>query len=161
MSCRNRTAGLVAIYALSNCAGEVRYIGKAVDPRYRFLEHKRLAKHGKTPLYCWLRREIEAGRSVALSVLEWVTEAEWPAAECRLIAAHRAGGRLLNLADGGNAPKNGYLMGGRARRITELKMAMHYALRSDLSDDFKDSLRAKMRLAARNNPALFGKWATL
>lgn len=155
-------SNLTAIYAFSDSERVVRYVGKTRNPAVRFREHIRNAKTGVTPLYCWLNREVEAGRPVTWSVLEWVPEAEWAEAECRLIARHRASGRLLNVTDGGNAPVNAYVIGGQKRRVAEMKRALLGALRDKtMSDEFKGRLRAKMRLAGQLYPAMLGKWAAL
>lgn len=152
---------LTAIYALSGEDGVVRYVGKTHSPAVRFREHMRGAKTGATPLYCWLRRELEADRPIVWSVLEWVPEAEWESAERRLIAHHRLSGRLLNVADGGNQPTNAYIAGGLKRRAAEIKRALRGALRDKtVSDECKASLREKMRRAGQLYPSL-REWATL
>lgn len=97
-------AAPVAIYALSDPeTGEIRYIGKANNPRARLKSHIRDSRRRNTPVYCWIRRLQADGKEPAMSVVEWVDD--WMEAEKRQIASHReAGARLLNLAEGGNEP---------------------------------------------------------
>lgn len=91
-------ATLTAIYALSDSDGVIRYVGKANDPRARFLQHKSKSKTGRTPLYAWMR----SASNVSWSVLEWAPTDSWEEAERRLIAKHRS--TLVNVAKGGNQP---------------------------------------------------------
>ena len=95
---------LVAIYALSDPeTGEIRYIGKANDPRARLKSHIRDSRRRNTPVYCWIRKLQEGGQAPSMAVIEWAVD--WVEAEKRHIAAYRAeGARLLNLADGGDEP---------------------------------------------------------
>lgn len=90
-----------SIYGLCDReTGEIRYIGKAVDPEKRLAGHMRECRRRNTPLYAWLRKHgepkmviIEAGCS------------DWRVSERRHIAWARASGlRLLNVADGGDEP---------------------------------------------------------
>jgi len=94
-----------AIYALSGQDGVIRYVGKANNPEGRLRQHLLASRSGRTPLHAWLRQEVAANRSVTISTLEWVPLARWQDAERRLITEHRKGGRLLNVADGGDQPK--------------------------------------------------------
>lgn len=99
----------VFIYALE-CpdGGGIRYIGKANNPAARLKSHFRDARspnRRRTPVHCWLIKLSADGRAPVLRILAEVAPADWPAAETALIAQHRASGsRLLNVAEGGNAP---------------------------------------------------------
>jgi hypothetical protein len=89
-----------SIYALTDpVTGEIRYIGKANDVQIRFKQHIRAAKKKSTPLYRWVNDLLDAGATPNVIVLE--TCDDWEEAEQRLIAKHRIGGRLLNVAEGG------------------------------------------------------------
>jgi hypothetical protein len=93
-----------AIYALHDpCTGEIRYIGKANDPDARLKSHMRDSLRRNTPVYCWIKKLLDAQSRPVMRVMEWTSD--WQEAEKRLIAEYRiAGARLLNLADGGNEP---------------------------------------------------------
>jgi hypothetical protein len=99
----------VTIYAL-RCptTGRVRYVGKANDPAKRLLSHIRTARRTtirRTPVMCWLTKLAQDGLRPEMIVLETVPEGQdWKDAERRQIAAHRAAGALLNVADGGDEP---------------------------------------------------------
>lgn len=148
--------------------GELRYIGKANDVEKRLKSHMRDMLRRNTPLYCWMRT-LNAPPKIA--VLEAV-DGEWMEAERRLIAAHRATGRLLNLADGGNEPScptstraaNGRKIAAlvhsspHRRKVWELKKALGTALAQGVLTNYA---KQKMRAAALKHPALFGAWASI
>lgn len=95
---------LVEIYALSDPdTGAVRYIGKAVDARKRLAGHMREVRR-KSPLYSWLGKLRAEGRVPVLSIIETCEDADWRERERFHIAAARAAGVVLNLADGGDEP---------------------------------------------------------
>ena len=95
---------LVAIYALSDPeTGEIRYIGKANDPRARLKSHIRDSRRRNTPVCCWIKKLAQHGATPTMSILEWTDD--WIEAERRLIAKYRAENtNLLNIADGGDQP---------------------------------------------------------
>ncbi len=150
------TSKSVAIYALCDAGGCVRYVGKAIDPRQRLAQHLANAPRGRTPVYSWLRAEIDAGGSVSCRVLETVAEADWPDAERRIIAEYRKLGDLLNVADGGDQPQRSD--DPVAKRIWCLKKQFAIGLKRGW---VRDDTRAKMREAAAINPAMFGAWASV
>lgn len=81
----------VAIYALADPGtGEIRYIGKANDPRARLKSHIRDSRRRNTPVYCWIRKLQEGGQEPSMAVIEWAVD--WVEAEKRHIAAYRAEG---------------------------------------------------------------------
>jgi hypothetical protein len=160
------------LYAL-HCpdSGEIRYIGKAVDSAKRFKAHLRDARRRSTPVYCWMRSLFDQGKAPHLSVL--ATSWEWPDTERKLIAQYRAdGARLLNVADGGDEPqcsteqraangrKNAQAIHNnpRRRRLWEIRHRLGIALKKG---QINEATKAKMRDAARRNPAFFGQWANI
>ena len=104
MAAKGEKAKVTAeIYALCHPqTGEVRYIGKANDAQKRLKSHIRDSRTRKTPVYSWIRKLQSSGLAPSIRVLEVADD--WIEAEKRLIALHREGGRLLNLADGGDEP---------------------------------------------------------
>lgn len=98
---------VVEIYGLIDPeTHELRYIGKACDSRKRLLSHIRDARRRKTPVCSWVGSLAVRGLMPEVVVLEETGEAEWPARERYWIARGRDRGlRLLNLADGGDQPK--------------------------------------------------------
>lgn len=83
--------------------GSIRYVGKANDPGKRLKGHLRECRRRNTPVYAWIRKLVGLGMSPGLRVLEADCE-DWKEAERRIIAEMREGGRLLNVADGGDEP---------------------------------------------------------
>jgi hypothetical protein len=166
------TQEIAELYALA-CpeTGEVRYIGKARSAASRLKTHLRDAATRDTPVYRWIRKLRDAGKTPACSVLmlTW----DWRAAERELIAQAKADGvRLLNVADGGDEPycsKEQRAENGRRnaaaihgdktslkRRVWEMNRRIGAAVaRGELSEANK----AKIRLAAQKAPHFFGKWA--
>lgn len=95
----------VAIYALCDPNGTIRYIGKAKNPEKRFKQHVREAlksrginKHKES----WIRQLYANGNAVTLRVLEWCLESDWQQAECQWIDRHKS--TLTNQTPGGIAP---------------------------------------------------------
>lgn len=97
-------AALVAIYALCDPGtGEIRYIGKANDPRARLKSHLRDARRRATPVYRWISKLGKSNQQPRIQVLAWTDD--WREEERRQIADLRAkGARLLNVAEGGDEP---------------------------------------------------------
>lgn len=97
---------IAQIYALA-CPfkGDVRYIGKANNAKQRLKNHLKENRR-RTPVYDWIASLREKGAEPRMHVLVECRREEWESEEIRLIAEYRASGaRLLNVADGGNAPK--------------------------------------------------------
>lgn len=96
----------VQIYALlCPLVGDVRYIGKANNAKQRFRGHLKEVRR-RTPLYDWIGSLKKKGLQPSMNVLLECENELWEHEEVRLISEYRASGaRLLNLADGGNAPK--------------------------------------------------------
>lgn len=147
---------------------QIRYIGKAKCASKRLKAHLRELRRSKSPVYCWIDSLRKEGLSPAMVVLcvSW----DWRSTERTLIQQGREDGlRLLNVADGGDEPhcstqqraENGranaqMVHGDPARkRLWQLKQRLGVALKAG---HLNDATRAKMRLAAQKNPAIFGAW---
>lgn len=91
---------MASIYGLVDQNGDLRYIGKANDPRVRMQKHMCEIGRRRTPVYDWLAKHGEP----VMIVLESNCE-DWRQSERDWIAEARlAGVPLLNLADGGDEP---------------------------------------------------------
>lgn len=160
------------IYALLEpSTGEIRYIGKARNSLQRFKGHMRDRVRRDYPVYRWINKLVAEGKEPDLIVLE-VTP-DWQAAERRLIELSRARGcRLLNVAEGGDAPHcsteqrsaNGKKLNAalqadpRMAYIREIKRRMVCAIKRG---EGSNATRAKLRAAAAKRPDLFGIFATI
>jgi len=176
---------MASIYGLYDVDGNLRYIGKANNPRKRLMSHMRDARRRRTPLYDWINKH----GIPEMRVLESDC-ADWREAEKRLIAEARVNGaRLLNVADGGDEPycspetrsangrrmqshpaviaqrtKNGRHLANmiagdeRLRRICDIRKRMGWALKRGM---VPNTARVKMRLAAAKAPHIFGDWLNL
>lgn len=162
----------VEIYGLCEPSGDLRYIGKAVDARRRFAAHLRETRR-RTPVYDWIASLRERGQTPRLVLLERCAEADWPERERLAIKVCRAAGmRLLNVADGGdqphcppailaaNGPKSVAAREATPdkRRIWELKRNIGESLKRG---HVSERAKAKLRIAARIAPHLFGEYAKI
>lgn len=101
-----------AVYALLDPAsGAVRYIGKSVNPRERYLAHIERARKGvDTHQYRWIRSLLRHKRTPIMILLQFADDLD--KAERFWIKYHRdRGADLTNITDGGTggrtqAPKN-------------------------------------------------------
>jgi DNA-binding transcriptional regulator YdaS (Cro superfamily) len=95
----------VTIYALADPrTGEVRYVGKAVDPARRLRQHMTAfqLRNYRSQKNSWLLSLLDAGVTPTLHVLELVEHQDANAAEIRWIAkALEMGARLTNGTAGG------------------------------------------------------------
>ena len=162
---------MTEIYGLYDGSGELRYIGKARDAQKRLKTHIRDSRRRNTPVYCWIRRELEAGRIPTVGILERVADLGWQAAEKRLILENR-GPKLLNLAEGGDEPfcsRETRAANGRRnaesiqadpfrKRLQDMKIIMSQALRQGRCTE---AVKEKLRYCARKRPELFGCWANV
>ena len=85
-------------------AGELRYIGKSIDPERRLVIRNSRAKTGKgdNPVHCWIRKLLVQNERPMLEILEEVTEKTWREIEKDWIKQCRNMGiDLLNVHDGG------------------------------------------------------------
>ncbi|MFH1573715.1 MAG: GIY-YIG nuclease family protein, partial [Acidobacteriota bacterium] len=98
------------IYALVDPRdGEIRYVGKADNPKKRCAQHVREAQHksDSTEKLNWLRELAEKGLKPEVRVLETIPLEEWPDAEVGIIEQLRMeGAQLTNSAPGGAGPIN-------------------------------------------------------
>lgn len=154
------------IYGLYDSAGNLRYVGKANDAARRLRGHLREARRRRSPLYDWIRKH----GAPEMRILE-AHCVDWREAEKRCIRDARARGeRLLNIAEGGDQPycppevraRNGRMLVQRIRSDGTFRQIWHR--KRQLAQGLRDGLvsnktRAKMRLAAKLKPELFGCWA--
>lgn len=158
---------------------EVRYIGKTVNPKNRARQHLMAATGGThTPVYCWWRSLIAANRPhPVMAVIASSTSEEWEALEVEVIAQYRQeGARLLNVADGGNAPhitteqraatgrKIARLVhdNPERKRIWRLKKEIGMYLRKLQKEGRIGRLieyKARLKVAATRCPSIYGAWA--
>lgn len=168
---------MAEIYALL-CpeSDEIRYIGKANDSQKRLKSHLKDSRTRKTPVYDWIRKLLSQGLSPKVKVLEVADD--WTTAERRLIALHRASGRLLNVADGGDEPycsketraENGRKVAKkihsdpRLRAIWVAKKGIAHLLSGYVKNgdvENAEKIRAKMKHWAATRPDVFGEWSAL
>lgn len=97
----------MVIYGLRHpVTKELRYVGKANDANKRLLTHIRDAARRHTPVVCWIASLIKAGARPDVVTLKETSSETWKDDEREAIAYHRRhGARLLNIADGGDEPK--------------------------------------------------------
>lgn len=100
----------VVIYGLVSTRNlkEIRYIGKTVSKgNARLYEHRRTCFHQDTYKDRWLRKEINAGYSIEMIVLDIVPEKDWEYWEKYYIALYRDEGyKLTNTDPGGKKTKS-------------------------------------------------------
>jgi hypothetical protein len=135
----------VTIYALADPrTGEVRYVGKAVDPARRLRQHMTAfqLRNYRSQKNSWLLSLLDAGVTPTLHVLELVEHQDANAAEIRWIAkALEMGARLTNGTAGGE---------GGAVTDPEAKariLAAHLGSKASAETKKKMSVAAKRRCA--------------
>lgn len=167
MSRRTPAEALVSIYGLADpTTGDVRYVGKAVDPLKRLKEHLRERRRA-SPLYSWIESLRRRSLAPALVVLETCPADEWPDRERFHIAALRASGGLLNLADGGDQPMCPLeTRAANGRKNAAARDPRIWALKRSIGEGLKngwvtEATKEKLRYVARKRPDLFGEWAAL
>jgi hypothetical protein len=102
-----RAEGVVYIYSLHDpITEEVRYIGKAVNPRARLNQHVREVNRGRETYFkSWIKVLLGRGLKPTMRIVETCCPDTWEERERAVIADHRTKGvRLTNTAAGGNAP---------------------------------------------------------
>jgi group I intron endonuclease len=96
--------GVVYIYALK-CpdTGQVRYVGKAKEPKKRLTQHLSEARH-KTGTHRrhWLQELLAADKEPVLEILEETSVSEWEQRERYYISLYKATGLLVNDTEGGD-----------------------------------------------------------
>lgn len=164
--------GEVEIYGLSDESG-LRYVGKANNSAKRLKRHMLDARRRRTPVYDWINSLTARGQSPIMCVLEITDQDGWAEAERRHIAeARKRGCRLLNLAEGGNAPfcslevrrANAVDLNRRldadpkARQIWRWKRQIANGLNAG---QIRNSTREMLRQSAKLDPSTFGAWANI
>lgn len=170
---------MVEIYSLADPdSGEVRYVGKANDSQKRIKRHILDSRRRNTPVYCWVRKLAAQGKIPTIGVMETCLPEDWPEAERRLIAHHHKGGRLLNLAEGGNEPfcsKEQRAINGRntarsihddprKKRIWEIKKGIGDNLawaKKEGRVEHHNRIVIKLRAIALKYPAIWGCFSAL
>lgn len=96
----------VAIYGLWEHEGDIRYIGKAIDPGRRLMQHVKEVDRGRmTKVKAWLKSLAARDAEPRMTVLEWCPVEDWEQRERFYIKLLRKNGaRLTNIAEGGNEP---------------------------------------------------------
>lgn len=106
--CYDKSTEFVYIYVLWDPrTNEIRYVGKATDPEYRFSKHLVIARSKSKPkqshLKNWLQKLNRMGIQPTLDVVEMVPESRWIEKECWWIAFLKENGvRLVNGTLGGD-----------------------------------------------------------
>lgn len=145
----------------------VRYIGKAISARTRYLQHLREAKRLSTPLYAWIRKLQAEGVQPSYDVVMTCCIESWEAAERAFIALARIDGDpILNVADGGNQPgphgatkhpvpaPSGEPRGPRPRSW-RVRQGIGQFIRNQIN---KGNLTDGMRSRIKSDPRLFAKF---
>ncbi len=117
-----------AIYALlCPTTGEVRYIGKSVNPRARLAHHIHLARKGSNNYSArWVATLLADGRYPVMQILKRVPAGEeWQSHERRCIAeAIASGARLTNVTSGGDGGPEYLTEADRQRRLESIRAAL-------------------------------------
>ena len=152
-------------------SGDIRYIGKAMNPERRFKQHLSCANR-KYPVYAWIASLRARGLSPGMFVMR-SGEGRWQDQETALIASYRAAGcKMLNVANGGDQPacsRETRAANGRKnaravhddpfkRRVWELNRKIGELLRAGA---VRPEAKEKLRRAAQLRPDLFGRWANV
>jgi hypothetical protein len=98
----------ISIYALIDPGtGEVRYVGKSVDPEIRFRAHLREKRNSiPSEKRAWIENLRDAGTQPTLKVLETVDADDWQSTEQKWIEFFRSiGANLTNILDGGEGKR--------------------------------------------------------
>lgn len=135
------------IYALCEPdTGAVRYVGKANNPRHRLWEHYKERRH--THKKCWIASLKRRGLRPRLELLLEVDRSEWEFWEREMIALFQVGGRLVNIAPGGESGVGGNNRGKPAHKNTKAAL-----LKASIGRKPSDETRKKMSEAAKNRPS--------
>ncbi len=82
--------------------GEIRYVGKADNPKKRLVGHLRQCKRGGSHRAHWLRLLLAEGFNPSLEVIDEVLQSEWAAVECAYVIFYKEQGcDLVNSTPGG------------------------------------------------------------
>jgi len=126
------------IYALADPeTGETRYVGKADDPRRRYLVH--LAGRGQTYVANWIAGLKSRGQHPQLQTLIEVPQTEWQVWEREIIRAFRSlNVSLTNLAEGGIGGS-----GHKGHKHSDASKEKMRVASLAMSDETKAKMRAK------------------
>lgn len=166
---------MASIYGLYDASGNLRYIGKAINPTKRLNGHTRDANRKNTPVCAWIRKHgTPEMRILERDCVDWeASEREW------IAKAREAGENLLNIADGGNQPycsvevrrQNGLDTIARGMRPKVEKVDskervvidgynwLRYFSRTRGMIDTLFRVEEKMKAAFKRDPKTFGCWA--
>lgn len=147
------------IYALTDpVTNEIRYVGKADDPKDRFYHHVGTARRSTSNHKgAWIRGLLNAGIKPGLIILEEVSKDNWEEAEKRHIAEQSKNGKLLNVSPGGEGREAGF----RHSELTRAKIGAaskgnHHAKGRKYSEeerksrsDYRHSDETKAKMSAR------------
>lgn len=160
----------IYLYELSDPrTGEVRYVGKSVNPKERLASHIRAAKQGDV-VHCrrWIAGLLAEGMRPAMQVVAQCPD-NYAAnlAERTLIKERRAlGSHLTNRTDGGDGQSPGYQWSEQARdRLRQSVLGRKHteqakaALRATLSKPEQREARSQRSLALMSDPVLRAKCA--
>lgn len=142
------------IYGLFDpISNELRYIGKADNPKNRLLKHIGEARRG-VPNHKnnWIRSILKVGLLPCISILEEVPIENWKEYEVAWIAKFRtSGAELVNGTNGGDAGgvKRGNHTEEHKRKISE-SGKRRWEQRKALGYKMSDEARMKMSIAAKN-----------
>lgn len=141
------------IYALScPISGEIKYIGKANNPKNRLSEHKRM-RDKNISKNNWIKNLLDNGLSPILNILEEVTLSEWKDKEKNYIIEFRESGNLFNLCGGANGSEFGNKTsfdGSNARKIVCLSKEGNYI------ETFKSIKDSRKKYGSGINSVLHG-----
>jgi len=152
------------IYGLSDPrTGEIRYLGKADDPKRRFDHHVSAAMRPNSPSYHiysanWIRSLAAVKLKPNLVILEWVPEEEWGHWEQWWLDFFTGiGCRLVNTAEGGRGGV-GYLNKGKKRspeicaRISTARKGKKFGPRGPFSEEAREAIRQGLLRAGVKPP---------
>lgn len=92
-----RTTFIYGLYS-SNNPNQIRYVGKANNPKERLRHHLFESKRGKTHKCCWIRSELEKGFNILYKILDECPYDKWPDYENKYINEYK---NLTNTSKGG------------------------------------------------------------
>ena len=110
------------IYTLSDSNGNVRYVGKSNDTKYRLTKHLYESKQIRTHKEKWINNELNLGRTIILEVIDEVPKTEWQFWETYWISQFKTWGfKLVNGTSGGEG-SDGF-KGRKHSETTKLKIS--------------------------------------
>lgn len=139
------------VYALCEPdTGEVRYVGKANNPKQRVWDHLKERRH--THKNNWINSLKRRGLRPKLELLLEVSRDEWEYWEREMIVLFRAEGRLVNATSGGESGVGGNNRGKPMHPNTRAALQTYNA-----NKKISLETRARMSESAKRRPANFKK----